>query len=124
VRSALEWAQVRALAADGISQREIAERLGMNRRTVARLAVRDEPPRYRRAPAGSHPTVHVDPASVLIQPEVARRQFEEETPKPPHGLEPRPEPGLGPAMAQAATARTRGQAILRREDARPAARIP
>jgi DNA invertase Pin-like site-specific DNA recombinase len=37
VRSALEWAQVRALAADGISQREIAGRLGINRRTVARL---------------------------------------------------------------------------------------
>src|SRR6266581_5822910 len=54
VRSALEWAQVRALAADGISQREIACRLGMNRRTVARLLGSDEPPRYRRAPVGSH----------------------------------------------------------------------
>jgi transposase len=49
VRSALEWAQVRALTADGISQREIAERLGINRRTVARLARSEEPPRYRRA---------------------------------------------------------------------------
>jgi transposase len=53
VRSALEWAQVRALAADGVSQHEIARRLGINRRTVARLAARVEPPRYRRAPAGS-----------------------------------------------------------------------
>jgi transposase len=53
VRSALEWAQVRALAADGVSEREIARRLGMNRRTVARLARRVEPPRYRRAAAGS-----------------------------------------------------------------------
>jgi transposase len=53
VRSALEWAQVRALAADGISQREIARRLGINRRTVARLARGSEPPRYRRSPAGS-----------------------------------------------------------------------
>jgi transposase len=53
VRSALEWAQVRALAADGVSQREIARRLGINRRTVARLAGSDEPPRYRRAPVGS-----------------------------------------------------------------------
>jgi len=53
VRSALEWAQVRALAADGISRREIARRLGINRRTVARLLATDEPPRYRRAPAGS-----------------------------------------------------------------------
>jgi transcriptional regulator with XRE-family HTH domain len=53
VRSALEWAQVRALAADGVSQREIAARLGINRRTVARLARSEEPPGYRRAPAGS-----------------------------------------------------------------------
>jgi transposase len=49
----LEWAQVRALAAEGVSEREIARRLGMNRRTVARLAELAEPPRYRRAPAGS-----------------------------------------------------------------------
>jgi transposase len=49
----LEWAQVRALVADGVSEREIARRLGMNRRTVARLARSAELPRYRRAPAGS-----------------------------------------------------------------------
>jgi transposase len=53
VRSALEWAQVRALVADGVSEREIARRLQMNRRTVARLARSVEPPRYRRAPVGS-----------------------------------------------------------------------
>jgi transposase len=53
VRSALEWAQVRALVADGVSEREIARRLGMNRRTVARLARSAELPRYRRAPTGS-----------------------------------------------------------------------
>jgi transposase len=53
VRSAMEWAQVRALAADGVSQREIAARLGINRRTVRRLAAADEPPRYRRASVGS-----------------------------------------------------------------------
>ena len=53
MRSALEWAQVRALVADGVSEREIARRLGMNRRTVARLAGSAEPPRYRRAPTGS-----------------------------------------------------------------------
>jgi transposase len=41
------------LAADGISEREIARRLGMNRRTVARLARSEEPPRYRRALTGS-----------------------------------------------------------------------
>jgi transposase len=53
VRSALEWAQVRALVADGVSEREIARRLGINRRTVARLARSEEPPRYRRAAVGS-----------------------------------------------------------------------
>jgi DNA-binding CsgD family transcriptional regulator len=41
----MDWAQVRALAADGVSQREIAARLGINRRTVARLAAAAEPPR-------------------------------------------------------------------------------
>jgi transposase len=53
VRSALEWARVQALVRDGVSQREIAHRLGVNRRTVGRLAAALEPPRYRRAPAGS-----------------------------------------------------------------------
>jgi transcriptional regulator with XRE-family HTH domain len=53
VRSALEWAEVRTLAAEGLSQREIARRLGINRRTVVRLAGSDEPPRYRRAALGS-----------------------------------------------------------------------
>ena len=48
-----EWAQVRALAADGVSQRGIAGRLGMNRRTVKRLVEAPEPPRYRRQPTGS-----------------------------------------------------------------------
>lgn len=52
VCSALEWAQVRAMAADGVSQREIAARLGINRRTVKRLVAAGEPPRYERAPAG------------------------------------------------------------------------
>jgi transposase len=53
VRSALEWAQVRALVADEVSEREIARRLGINRRTVARLARSEEPPRYRRPASGS-----------------------------------------------------------------------
>jgi transposase len=41
------------LAADGVSQREIAARLGINRRTVRRLVEADEPPRYERPPTGS-----------------------------------------------------------------------
>lgn len=48
-----EWAEVRALAADGVSQREIASRLGMNRRTVKRLIEAAEPPCYRREAVGS-----------------------------------------------------------------------
>jgi transposase len=62
VRSALEWAQVRALAADGVSQREIAARLGINRRTVRRLVAADEPPRYERAGQGSM----LDPLEAVI----------------------------------------------------------
>jgi transposase len=49
----MEWARVRAFAADGVSQREIAARLGINRRTVRRLIEAQEPPRYSRASAGS-----------------------------------------------------------------------
>ena len=44
---------MRALAADGVSQRGIAARLGINRRTVRRLAEASEPPRYERAAVGS-----------------------------------------------------------------------
>lgn len=58
MRQAMEWAKVRELAAEGVSQRQIAERLGMNRRTVARLAARAEPPRYRREPPGSAVDAH------------------------------------------------------------------
>jgi DNA invertase Pin-like site-specific DNA recombinase len=63
VRSALEWAQVKALAADGISQREIARRLGINRRTVSRLEESCEPPRYRRTLAGSK----LDPFEPIVR---------------------------------------------------------
>jgi transposase len=49
----MEWAQVKTLAADGVSQRGIAERLGLNRRTVKRLLDADEPSGYARSPAGS-----------------------------------------------------------------------
>jgi transposase len=53
VRSALEWAQARVMAAGGVSQREIARRLGINRRTVRRMLASDAPPAYRRAAQGS-----------------------------------------------------------------------
>jgi transcriptional regulator with XRE-family HTH domain len=67
VRSALEWAKVRAVAADGVSEREIARRLGMNRRTVARLARSVESPRYRRTPAESK----LDPLEPVLRRLVA-----------------------------------------------------
>jgi transposase len=46
-------AAAKELAAEGVSQREIARRLKLSRRTVARLVAADEPPRYRRKPQGS-----------------------------------------------------------------------
>ena len=66
-----EWAQVRALAADGVSQREIAVRLGMNRRTVKRLAEAAEPPRYRREASGSM----LDPLEPVLRELIA--EFED-----------------------------------------------
>ncbi len=68
MRSTLEWAQVRTMAADGVSQREIARRLGINRRTVRRMLASEDPPRYRRRPQGSK----LDP----LEP-VLRRVLEE-----------------------------------------------
>jgi transposase len=59
----MEWAQVRALAADGVGQREIARRLGINRRTVKRLLDAEEPPCYERAAAGSM----LDPLEPVIR---------------------------------------------------------
>ena len=55
MRGAMDWAQVRALAADGVSQREIARRLGIGRNTVRRMVEASEPPRYWRSPTGSMP---------------------------------------------------------------------
>jgi transposase len=54
---------VRTLAADGLSQREIARRLGINRRTVARMLASEEPPRYRRAP----PRSQLDPLVPVLR---------------------------------------------------------
>jgi transposase len=53
VRSALEWAEAKVMAADGVTKTEIARRLGINRRTAAKLVEATEPPSYWRASAGS-----------------------------------------------------------------------
>jgi transposase len=49
----MDWAEVRTLDAEGISRRQIANRLGIDPRTVKRLAEADEPPNYQRQAAGS-----------------------------------------------------------------------
>lgn len=71
MRSVSEWAEVRALVADGLSQREIAERLGMNRRTVRRFVESVEPPRYQRQATGSM----LDPLEPVLRRLVA--EFED-----------------------------------------------
>jgi transposase len=53
LRTIMEWAKVGELVAKGLTQRQIAEQLGMNRRAAAWLAASPEPPRYEREPAGS-----------------------------------------------------------------------
>jgi len=63
VRSVMEWAQVKAMAADGLSQSEISRRLGLNRRTVKRLIEAVGPPSYSREPAGSM----LDPVEPVLE---------------------------------------------------------
>ena len=53
VRGAVDWAEVRAMHADGVKKREIARLLGISRNTVDKLIEAGEPPRYSRAPSGS-----------------------------------------------------------------------
>ena len=49
-----QWAEIRRLVlVEGCSQREVALRLGLARKTVARAVHSDTPPRYSRVPAGS-----------------------------------------------------------------------
>ena len=44
-----DWALIRRLAAEGVPQTEIAERLGISRTTVWKAVSSDSPPRYARA---------------------------------------------------------------------------
>lgn len=48
-----DWAEVHRLSRQGMSNVDIAERLGMGRNTVTRLLARSTPPKYERRPAGS-----------------------------------------------------------------------
>jgi transposase len=49
-----EWAEIRRLhKIEGLSQRAIARRLGVNRRTVAKALASSVPPRYQRSSGGS-----------------------------------------------------------------------
>jgi IS30 family transposase len=58
-----DWAEVhRLFYREGMAKAAIARRLSMSRNTVDRLLGRTEPPRYRRAPAGSQ----VDPFAERI----------------------------------------------------------
>ena len=54
----IDWSEIQVLARrDGLSQREIARRLGISRVTVRRALVSDGPPEYERAagPTGFDP---------------------------------------------------------------------
>ena len=48
-----QWQQIRHLDALGKSQRQIAQELGLNRRTVARALAAEAPPRYERTDTAS-----------------------------------------------------------------------
>lgn len=42
-----QWTQIHVLKAQGVSEREIARRLGISRNTVARYLSAEEVPRYK-----------------------------------------------------------------------------
>ncbi|WP_396654496.1 helix-turn-helix domain-containing protein [Microbacterium sp.] len=45
-----DWALIRRLVADGVSQRQVARELGIARDTVAAAVRSDRPPKYERPP--------------------------------------------------------------------------
>jgi predicted AAA+ superfamily ATPase len=70
--------------------------------------------RYVGLVAGSLPSVLVDGASVLVKPQVARRQLDEESPKPPPGPGPEPDPGPEPGPGPEPEPTARPELAIRR----------
>ena len=68
-----DWALIRRLAAEGVPNARIAERLGISRTTVIRAVKSDAPPQYQRTPGPS--------SFVVFEPRV--RALLEETPDMP-----------------------------------------
>jgi predicted transcriptional regulator len=62
-----DWAEVhRLFERERLSKSAIAKRLGMSRPTVIRLLGLQEPPCYRRAPAGSKLDAHKDAVAAML----------------------------------------------------------
>jgi hypothetical protein len=68
-----DWALIRRLAAEGVPNARIAERLGISRTTVIKAVKSDAPPRYQRTPGST--------SFVMFEPRV--RALLEETPDMP-----------------------------------------
>ena len=68
-----DWALIRRLAAEGVPNARIAQRLGISRTTVVKAVKSEAPPRYRRAPGPS--------SFVVFEPRV--RALLKETPDMP-----------------------------------------
>ncbi|CUR60430.1 Integrase catalytic region [metagenome] len=64
-----DWALIRRLAADGVPNARIAERLGISRTTVIKAVKSDAPPRYERSP-GLRSFVVFEPAVRALLAEV------------------------------------------------------
>jgi hypothetical protein len=68
-----DWALIRGLAAEGVPNARIAERLGISRTTVVKAVKSDAPPRYERTPKAT--------SFVVVEPRV--RALLKETPDMP-----------------------------------------
>jgi hypothetical protein len=62
-----DWALIRRLAAEGVPNARIAQRLGISRTTVVKAVKSDAPPRYERAPGPSSFVVFEPRVRALLQ---------------------------------------------------------